>query len=359
VRYHCRQAFTLVEMLVVVAIIGVLMSMLLPAIGAIREGMRKTQCVQNLKSIGTAMYAYHNGNNQFPMNWGRLNGGADCNSFSNQTGTISTLGRSWLVGLLPYIDEMDLFNTVRFDQALNYTDGSQPSTSHLRRPNIYVAQTVIPLYLCPSDRVDTGQRDDRDIPGTWAVLNYNAVSGSNWVYSDEADLLPNPLSDGYPHLSSASVQPTWLFYTTGRHAFEPNGIDCGNGIINRGAYLPETTSLDSIVDGLSNTIAVGEVIPTLHPKKWWYWWDGSTATAAVPINARPIQPNDVTTGEPAMPTYAEWQRNCGFQSRHSSSCNFLLADGSVRSIDETIDIYLFRKLGNYAGQEADGVMPAE
>ena len=357
-RYHRHQAFTLVEMLVVIAIIGVLMGLLLPAVGAIRESTRNMQCLQNLKSLGTAMHSYHNGNYTFPINYGKLNGGADCNSFSDQTGSAGTLGRSWLVGLLPYIDQMDLFNIVRFDQALDWTDTTQATTSRLRTPNTYVAQTVIPLYLCPSDRVDNGQRTDRDIPGNWAVLNYNAVSGSNWVYTEEADLLPDPLSTGYPHLASGSVQPTWLFYTSGRHAFEPNGTDCGNGIINRGAFIAETTSIDSITDGLTNTIAVGEVIPTLHRKKWWYWWDGSTATAAMPINFRPVQPTD-GTGEPMMPTYNEWQRNCGFQSRHSGSCNFLIADGSARSFDETIDIYLFRKLGNYAGGEADGIMTAE
>jgi prepilin-type N-terminal cleavage/methylation domain-containing protein/prepilin-type processing-associated H-X9-DG protein len=351
VRYHRLQAFTLVEMLVVIAIIGVLMGMLLPAVGAIHESMRNAQCLQNLRSIGQAMHSYHDSNKCFPINYGKLSGAADCNSFSNQTGSAGTLGRSWLIGLLPYIDRQELFNTIRFDQALDWTDTTQPVNTPLRTPNIYVAQTVIPLFLCPSDRVDNGQRNDRDIAGDWAVLNYNAVSGSNLVFFEQADILPNPLSSAYPHLANAGVHPSWLFYTSGRHAFEPNGIDCGNGIINRGAFGPETTSLDDIADGFSNTIAVGEVIPSLHPKKWWYWWDGSTASAAIPINFRPVQPTN-GTGQPTMPTYAEWQRNCGFQSRHSGSCNFLLVDGSVRSIDETIDIYLFRNLANFAG--ADG-----
>lgn len=357
-RNRHSQAFTLVEMLVVVAVIGVLISLLLPAINSIRETSRNMQCLNNLKTIGTAMHSYHNGNYSFPINYGRLSGGADCNGFSNTTGNASSYGRSWMVGLLPYIDQMDLFNMLRFDQPLNFVDGAQATTSPLRTPNTYVAQTVLGAYLCPSDRVDSGQRTDRDLAGNWAVTNYNAVSGSNWVYFDVIDALPSPLSDGYPHLNNAGVQPTWLFYTTGRHAFEPNGVDCGNGIINRGAFQPEMTSIDNIVDGLSNTIAVGEVIPSLHPKKWWYWFDGSTATAAFPINFRPVQPTD-GTGEPMIPNYAEWQRNPGFQSRHVGSGNFLLADGSARPLDESIDIYLLRKLGNYAGGEADGLMPAE
>jgi prepilin-type N-terminal cleavage/methylation domain-containing protein/prepilin-type processing-associated H-X9-DG protein len=356
VRYHRHQAFSLVEMLVVVAIIGVLMGILLPALGSIHETMRNAQCLNNLKSIGYAMHSYHESNKCFPINYGKLSGAPDCNSFSNQTGSAGTLGRSWLVGVLPYIDELDLFNTIRFDQALNWTDATQPVNSPLRTPNIYVAQTVIPVFRCSSDPVDNGQRTDRDIPGNWAVLNYNASSGSNLVYFEQADLLPNPLSTGYPHLANNGVQPTWLFFTSGRHAFEPNGIDCGNGIIHRGAFGPEPTSLDDIFDGLSNTIAVGEVIPSLHPKKWWYWWDGSTASAAMPINFRPVQPAD-GTGEPTMPVPAEWQRNCGFQSRHPGSCNFLMVDNSVRSFDETMDIYLFRNLANFAG--GDGIIPAE
>lgn len=357
-RYCRHQGFTLVEILVVIAIIGVLMGVLLPAVGVVHETTRKEQCLQNLRSIGQAMHAYHENNKCFPINYGKLSGAADCNSFSNQTGSAGTLGRSWLIGLLPYIDEQNLFDTIRFDQALNWIDTTQPLNSPLRTPNIYVAEKFIPTFRCASDHVDYGQRTDRDIPGNWAVLNYNAVAGSNWIYYELADLLPNPLSVGYPYLASGGVQPTWLFYTSGRHAFEPNGIDCGNGIINRGAFGPDTTSFDDIVDGRSNTIAVGEVIPSLHPKKWWYWWDGSTATAAMPINFRPVQPTN-GTGQPTMPTSVEWQRNCGFQSRHPGSCNFLLVDGSARSFDETIDIYLFRNLANFADGEPDGIMPAE
>ena len=76
-------AFTLVEMLVVIAIIGVLMAILLPAINAIRESSRMSQCQQNMKQLGLAMHAYHNVNYVFPVNIGGLSGNNSCSTFSN------------------------------------------------------------------------------------------------------------------------------------------------------------------------------------------------------------------------------------------------------------------------------------
>lgn len=131
-----RSGFTLVELLVVLAIIGILISLLLPAVQAVRETARRMQCQNHLHQIGIALHNYHAAHRMFPP------GGLEVRPQWRRGKQLA-----WSAFVLPFLEESATYERIDFNYAFDHP------------VNADVAATTIETYLCPSTpRLSTLQR---------------------------------------------------------------------------------------------------------------------------------------------------------------------------------------------------------
>ena len=281
-----RRAFTLVELLVVIAIIGVLIALLLPAVQQAREAARRMQCTNQQKQLVLALHNYELAFGVYPP--GRLSCDGSC---SPQNGP----GTSGFVLLLPFLELANLYEQFApYGPGSSYPD-SLPESVLMTRPAAFV---------CPSsvmqETFETGGKK-------WATASYAFVSG-HWGPSQGI----------------------------GARVKEGNS----GMFVYRDAY----GNRDAI-DGLSNVMFVGEVRNgdlTNHLNRWTI---GSRHLDCLrstenPVNTPPGQ--GVTTAP-----YGE-EYNGAFGSRHPGGANFGFGDGSVHFISETINLDVYKLLGQRA-----------
>ena len=333
-RVRSRPAFTLVELLVVIAIIGILVGLLLPAVQAAREAARRMQCSNNLKQIGLAIHNYESANKRYP------NGTMDQNPANTPANN-----RPWqagdhrkgtvLVKMLPYIEQGNLFNTIdfRFDvvRQLNaqapFNDGRQD-----------MRQTSIPIYRCPSDGTSQSRlgRQDQLYNYSLSIGNQNMNSRGGWCNEH-----PNNSVD-----TRAQGIIGGNLFGNGR-AGHGNSNTARNisGVISRYSWSAKFSDLS---DGTSNTIAGGEILPSCHDhhRGGWYNANGQWTSTTSRINFN-------TCGKRAIPDngqncndYRNWMTSGGFKSDHTGGAQFVLGDGSVHFLSETIDYTTYQRLGS-------------
>src|SRR5438093_4930908 len=143
-----RSGFTLIGLLVVIAIIAVLIGLLLPAIQKVREAANRAKCANNLKQIGLAVHNFHDSYGVLPSigDWNKIfrtdsypalsSGGG----LASPDGTVST----WLVHLLPYLEQNNLFQQFYGVANLGSTEDGFSAYDAL-------TTTQAPMFLCPSD----------------------------------------------------------------------------------------------------------------------------------------------------------------------------------------------------------------
>ena len=310
--------FTLVELLVVIAIIGILIALLLPAVQAAREAARRMQCSNNLKQIGLALHNYHTAMKTLPFGCANWNGIV----VDPITGRQS-YGGTWAAMILPYIEQQALYN--QFDFRIHMKD---------QKPEALTA--VVATYICPSDPASSNPVFT--LPSSCQAGSSNPTASLGLWYPGSI----GPTFMDYGPFCPLAKRP-WT--CTDPDSYCSQGCNFGSsnppgnsvGMFGRWA---RSFRFEDCTDGLSHTFMNGETLP-----KHCCWMRAYNSN--FPVTGTSIPLNTKESKEDG----SEWYRTCGFKSQHPGGANFLMADGSVHFVSETIDYKLFNELGTRAGGE--------
>lgn len=313
-----RQGFTLVELLVVIAIIGVLIALLLPAVQQAREAARRMHCSNNLKQLGLALHNYVDSHGKLPAsssNYGGCAGTPLDGQIRNAHG---------LVSLLPYIEQVNLYDQFNHKEAYSTSSSAtyQRATGTLMgdpitNGNAALAGTEVAAFLCPSDNNPAKGRLTGSAYGPGGSFSGAATNYDFIVYC-------------YTEYATCNAYATSASAT--RRMF---GSDVN-------------TKLGDVVDGLSNTFMMGETTK-YHVNGAAFAW---SYRAWVMTGVDPYyngtngginiwhQPTVAATWEspPFIPVRGRarsWWVSAA--SLHPGGAHFVMGDGSVQFIPETID----------------------
>jgi prepilin-type N-terminal cleavage/methylation domain-containing protein/prepilin-type processing-associated H-X9-DG protein len=312
------RGFTLIELLVVIAIIGVLIALLLPAVQAAREAGRRIQCVNNLKQIGLGMQNHHDVQGTLP--WGAKNSPA----------------QSWTMLVLPYLEQVPLYNAANLGQA---------SISFI---NSTVIQSKITIFNCPSD----------------------PLSGTMWNSSSttvpsraKGDYIVNWGNSDYEQ----NMTPTDSFAPADLGSFGSVTALRGPFRVNNTTTAITPFAFKDITDGTSTSMMASEIriVSDFSGKSDSRGdvWSGTTKcgymfTAATAPNSTIVDQLDGTGGCPNPKSNPPCFQASGAQrefnaarSYHSGGVDVLFCDGSVKFVKNTINLATWRALSTMSGSE--------
>lgn len=340
-----RTAFTLLELLVVIAIIAVLMALLLPAVQRVREAANRAACANNLRQLGIALHYHHDALGSFPPGYTVVG-----------TDNLEMGGFGGFIYLLPFLEQD------------NWVRRWNPHKQWYEAPNADIVSIQVNVFLCPSNRT-SGVIDmsfliphaGRPLPNL-AACDYLLCKGANAAMCERVQIAPE----------------------------------------FRGVFDVNTrTRFADIRDGTGNTFAMGEgaggtpryrirhfyqdttVAQQLFPGQSPYidqsWSSGPTATSALhslgllqagclgvtALRGGHQPPWDEPMNNPLALPSLDYNHGCtnsgtergkydiisGFRSVHPGGCHFLFCDGSVRFIREAVLPDAYRALSTMAGGE--------
>jgi prepilin-type N-terminal cleavage/methylation domain-containing protein/prepilin-type processing-associated H-X9-DG protein len=297
-----RRGFTLIELIVVIAIIGILLGLLLPAVQKVREAASRVACTNKLKQIGLAMHGYHDLRGRFPPAYTWQEIGVPNPPVPGWGGKARDVppprfflepnwpGWGWGAFILPYVEQKAIYDQIDFTLSTN-----GPAALQLR-------SIPIAAYTCPAD----------DAAGDTEFLT--------------------PVDR---HLANASTTSYAVCFGVG--GFPAAYPEDSNGIFRRNSK----TRIMDIADGTSNTLAVGERAAFFTKTPWVGVLADSTIRTTP--NARVFKSVIHPASSAGMariglkPLNDPWSEPYDFFSPHLNAVNFMMADGSVRWLTTNTD----------------------
>jgi prepilin-type N-terminal cleavage/methylation domain-containing protein len=344
-----RNGFTILELVVVVAIMLVLISLLLPAVQQAREQARRTACINNLMQIGVALHNYNAAHTVLPP------------GCVNSTGPIvdakDQYAISWITQILPHIDQLGIYTAVDFkDPGRSFLSPEQLEVyDEQLRQKKQLSQGLPAPDAAPGEQSDMPSEDAAEDVSQMPGASYDEFGPGGYGYggyeSEYGNQLPGSaiVSILVLHCSSnpgiaPSYGPDRSDYA-GCHSSLNAEIDADNdGLL----YLNSSESLDDIPDGSSVTLLVGEKLSLTNDYGWMSGDYSTLRNTAASLNTSysniaytyGAAAYDLGDSDPDQP------QPSGFAAYHVGTYNFLLADGSVRPVSTQIPLDLLQRLGS-------------
>ena len=316
-----KKGFTLVELLVVIAIIGILIGLLLPAVQAAREAARRMQCTNNLKQWGLAVANYSDVNKKLPI-------GATSGDGYGLTGGMRRC--TWYPRMYGFIEQAALAQQYDFTKQFHQYPNNQEGANANRNP-VACQSVKVDMFYCPSDKPGNEIAKSE----TYARVRANYVGCYGYRANYHADEIPSQHTHLYTKFDGAMF------------------------------YLSKCIGIETVTDGLSNTLMISEVLLTNDSKDTDKRGDvyndermGSGFSTILTPNS--TSPDAMYTGtcldedEPRRPcVVVDAVEYTAARSNHSGGVNAAMGDGSVRFFSDTINADTWKALSTTRGGETN------
>ncbi|HWB11370.1 MAG TPA: DUF1559 domain-containing protein [Pirellulales bacterium] len=316
-----RNAFTLVELLVVIAVIGILVALLLPAVQAARESSRRTSCYNNLKQIGIGLHHYHDALKVFPPAY--LVSPLTNVAMGPADPTTGDTGPGWgfLTAMLPFVEQGPLYQSLN----INLPCWSPANAAQVK--------TAIPQYVCPS-AVNMGSP---------AVYNVVDASGNTLASFARANYVG----------VAGRYSPWQQYYDPGADLVTAAPVD---GMLFRNSH----TRMADVLDGTSHTLFVSEKTPYHSDSTWVGVVPGGVTNPTLHFAIVGSDPSSSQVNVHTGPTPGEvppvikppsqpFANTDEVWSNHPNGANCLFVDGSVKFVSDNIDNLTWSFYGTRAG----------
>lgn len=327
-RRPSRTGFTVIELLIGVAVVGILVALIVPAVMSAREAARRTECKGHLKQIGLALHSYESSHRVYPFGVGADKDGGGAQVTSEDSRRYSAHSQ-----LLPYLELGNVYKQIDFSVHPFYPDATgDPKEITGDGPNETPAAVAVPVFVCPSD-VNRLNRP-------WGSTNYRSCNGSSWdgrrgngIFGQITAVRPGDIRDGLSNTAAFSERV--------RGDDDRNNVDFQSDLFGLAAPWTE----ESFRNWCTRLTEAEAFTLSLHDSNGGMTW--------LEGNMNWTRYNHFfTPGRNSCKTDLTWNGvGMTATSRHAGGVHLLTADGAVRFVGDDVDQSVWTALGTIAGGE--------